>query len=192
MKTWGKPLSHVTMVSRHCPLHTHTDDAHKLTNFFWFVAKLFIATQGGVDMLLLLLLLLLLVWIYYKYVFGFHKSSANVIEGLPTTRASSVSAKFSLPECTCAESVLDVHHAARNSLMMLHNMSVTQAERCTILVRVLGNTSSSQGHKVKLGGLIISEVAGGGGGIDNEGAVEYISDIAMRSADGTFQRANHA
>ncbi len=51
---------------------------------------------------------------------------------------------------------------------------------CLVLPSVLPETQSS-GNKVKLTGIIITEA---NQGIKNEGAVEYVGDISMRSKDG--------
>lgn len=60
---------------------------------------------------------------------------------------------------------------------------------CTVLPG-----TSSEGTKVKISGVMMSEVAGhdAGTGIRNAGAVEYTHDISARSDKGMFDIRNHA
>lgn len=92
--------------------------------------------------------------------------------------------------CTCDESKFDGHHEERNSQLNIHKIMVSQSQECVIVVTVLGETSSGD-HKVKVAGMVVSEVAGVEG-IKNGGALWYVHDISMRAKDGVFEVMNHA
>lgn len=73
-----------------------------------------------------------------------------------------------------------MHYASRDA-QVLHPV-----------LAVLQETQSGS-HKVKVSGLMISELAGEGAeGVRNCAAVEYVHDISMRAKDGKFDVKNHA
>lgn len=94
-------------------------------------------------------------------------------------------------DCTCTEGELNAHGTEKNSQVHLHNFYASQGEKCIVVVTVLDTTDSGY-HKFKLSGIMISEETGETLGIQNHMAIEYVSDISQRSADGTFNANNHA
>lgn len=64
--------------------------------------------------------------------------------------------------CRCTDAVLDAHRASQKvSVPVLHMLQVSQAASCQLAVEVLGS-SSSEGHKFKVVGVLVD--GGGMGG----------------------------
>lgn len=92
--------------------------------------------------------------------------------------------------CTCQGATLDGHTTHKSSQLHVIDFRVSQADACVITVTVLNGTSSGE-HKVKVAGIVTSEVPGVEG-IRNSGALWYVHDISMRGKDGKFEVMNHA
>jgi hypothetical protein len=95
--------------------------------------------------------------------------------------------------CTCEDLIMEAHQTDRNSQTFLQHVYVSQASQCVVSVTVLPESSSGE-HKFKVMGAMVSEVAGlAWKGVQNNGAVEYVHDIASRTGNTSrFDIANHA
>lgn len=64
--------------------------------------------------------------------------------------------------CSCSKKILDGHQSERSSQLHVLTVLVSQSPACVITVTVLNDTRSGD-HKVKLAGVVVSEVPGDGG-----------------------------
>ena len=92
--------------------------------------------------------------------------------------------------CECDELQIDAHQEERSSQVHLQTLFASQSARCVLSLTVAGNSSSGE-HKFKVTGLIVSEQSGTQHSVQAAGAVEYVGDIAARSAAGKFDVLNH-
>ena len=92
--------------------------------------------------------------------------------------------------CTCSPATLQGHHWDRNSQTFLFDFFVSMAEDCVLAVTVMSETKSG-GHKVKLMGVVVSDVAGvlPLNQRDN-GALEYAGDVSMLGDGKAFDLSN--
>ncbi len=81
--------------------------------------------------------------------------------------------------------VLEGHLPGKTSLLHMHRFAATQSEACMITVTVLEETNSpDSGHKVKIGGVIVSE--GGFSEVDwgaKAEQMEWAGEIHQRVTD---------
>lgn len=83
---------------------------------------------------------------------------------------------------SCEASEHEGHWAEKASLMDLHRVSATQAERCRLRVTVQAASSAPDGGtKVKLLGVMMAE-SGGGGAVGNSRQVDTLALLNAESA----------